>query len=185
MKKKLVIPIIMACALSATACVSKDVVEEVTDQTIEASTEVNEEDVSEDILENETSDEAEAETGEETFLNENDSRATFEADAKNMAEDFQTIIADKDMASVATYLNYPCYIGTVNGGITVNTEDEFLSLEVSDVISDALVEAVTSDVISENTVSEAGLVVGAEEGKPNVIFNQDEYGTIGISGINN
>ena len=195
MKKKIVIPLIAACALSATACASKDVVEDVsnnsTEVTTESETEENMEETSDTVTEEETSDISEDESltlydkdGIETFVDGNSEEAVFEADAKSMAEDFQTIVADKDMESVATYLNFPCYVDTMDGEVVVNSAEEFMELGVDGVLTDALISAVSEDDLSDNTISEAGLVVGSEEGKPNVVFGQDEEGNIGIVGIN-
>lgn len=195
MKKKIVIPLIAACALSATACVSKDVVDDVsnnsTEVTTEAETKETVEETSDTAAETEATEETETESlalydkdGIETFVDGNDEKAVFEADAKNMAEDFQTIIADKDMESVATYLNFPCYVDTMDGEVVVNNVDEFMELGADGVLTDALVSAVSEDDLSDNTISEAGLVVGSEEGRPNVIFGQDEEGNVGIVGIN-
>lgn len=102
---------------------------------------------------------------------------------REVAKAIQSNIADKNMEDLSLVVAYPCYVG-VGEGVIVKDQAEFLALDVNEVITDEMVEAVKNADMDSLSISEAGLVVGSESGKPNITIGVTEDDAVGIVGIN-
>ncbi len=179
MKKKMMAMLIAVVAISAAAC-SKPAEE----TTAAAETEA----VTEAVTEGET----EAEPSEETEESSEDATDNAEAEdtelaaetAKVLAKALQEDIDEISAEDLAIVMAYPCYVGVGKDGETVDSEEEFLAIDPSQYLTDGLKEAIKAADIDSLEWTEAGIVVGAPEGTPNVIFGLSEEGTVGITGIN-
>ena len=96
------------------------------------------------------------------------------------ASEIQTAVGNKDMEALADLTAFPVYVEVVDGGV-VNTRDEFLKLDVNDIITEELMDAVENTDISQLSPSEAGFVMG--EVQPNIIFGVVN-GELAIQGVN-
>ena len=123
-----------------------------------------------------------AAAGDETLSPEEDAALTEEI-ARMLAESLQESVDEAAAEDLSILIAYPCYVG-VGDGVVVNNEDEFLAIDMDEYMTDEMKEAIKSADIENIEMTEAGLIVGAESGTPNVIFGIAEDGTVGITGIN-
>ena len=120
--------------------------------------------------------------GYETISPEEDAALTEEV-SRMLAESLQESVDEAAAEDLSILIAYPCYVG-VGDGVVVNNEDEFLAIDMDEYMTDEMKEAIKSADIENIEMTEAGLIVGAESGTPNVIFGIAEDGTVGITGIN-
>ena len=117
-----------------------------------------------------------------TRLADSDAVPALATDRLQMAADIITAVNSGSIELLASLTNYPVYVD-LDGGMTVETADEFKALGADALFTDALVEAVTTvDLLSLEEV-EAGVVLGDDAGN-NIIFRENEDGNLGVAGIN-
>lgn len=103
--------------------------------------------------------------------------------AGEFAAKVESAVAAKDLSALADLVTYPVYVG-LGEGQTVETKEDFLKLDAAKVFDSKLVDAIASVDNAKLSATEAGIVLGAAEGKPNIIFSAKEDGSFGITGIN-
>lgn len=117
---------------------------------------------------------AETSTGEE---------AAAEADPKVMAfaNQVKEAVAAKDLDALSALIAYPVYVGIEEGAVIENA-DALAELGAEAVFDESLVSAI--DAFDNATLVEVGAGYVMGDGKPNIIFDRQEDGSFGITGIN-
>lgn len=144
------------------------------DETTEAQTEENQEPAEEE------SSEAQSESGNEQNYEDN-----FAVDSEAVvafAEKVQAAVAEKNLEALADLTGYPVYVGFTDGGVGVNTRDEFIELGADKIFTQELLDSVAGADIENLSPSMAGFTV-TKDGAPNVIFGVRD-GKLTINGIN-
>lgn len=105
-------------------------------------------------------------------------------DAAAFTDEVEDAVMNKNIKSLAEMVTFPVYVASVveNEGVVADKE-AFLAISKDALFTEAFVDAVTAFDSSTIEKVEAGYVIG--EGALNVIFNVDEKGNLGITGINN
>lgn len=178
--------VLVAAGLALTACGSKEAettaasaAETVAETTSEAAEESTEAVSSEAASAETTSAEAAEETETTDALTEAELKGLYEA----FGESVKMAVKNKSMAELAELTAYPLYIG-IDGGLTIQNEEELLALDGSKIFTDELMKAVEDADLASIEVSEAGYVIGDASGTPNVTVGLDADGAMGITGIN-
>lgn len=200
MKKWVAVLAVMIISLTIMACgkkeeavpdvsVENETVEE--SQKIEGTTEETEEVTEENVAEEEQTAEAEeepaAETPQEEAGNqeENSYEDNFAVDneaAAAFAEKIKTAVSNQDLEALADLTAFPVYVGFADGGIGVNTREEFMELGAERIFTPEMVESVTAADNSTLSPSMAGFAI-SKDGRPNIIFGVVE-GKLAIQGMN-
>ncbi|MDE7013719.1 MAG: hypothetical protein K2P19_03465 [Kineothrix sp.] len=88
-----------------------------------------------------------------------------------------------DVIALADLTNFPVFLdnGTIHNA--VNTRKEFEAIPSENIFSEALVERIVNYNLFDLTYTDAGFVLGGN-GTPNITFDVDDEGILGIIGIN-
>lgn len=88
-----------------------------------------------------------------------------------------------DVIALADLTNFPVFLdnGTIHNA--VNTRKEFEDIPSENIFSEALVERIVNYNLFDLTYTDAGFVLGGN-GTPNITFDVDDEGILGIIGIN-
>lgn len=108
-------------------------------------------------------------------------------DALAFAADILFACKYRDINSLSSLAGYPLYVKLGDEDQTIEDGGDFLKLPVSEVLSDERVKAVLSTNLFEvKELSGGKYVLGAKEGRPNIIFQKDEGRDSGfaVTGIN-
>ena len=73
--------------------------------------------------------------------------------AVDFAEKIKSAVAAKDQEALADLVNYPVYIGFKDEGQTVDTKEDFMKLDASELFTDDLLNAVANADESEDVLS--------------------------------
>lgn len=119
------------------------------------------------------------ETDEQTYT---DNFSVDQAAAEAFAQKIQAVVADKDMEGLADLMMFPNYVGFPEDAQFVETREDFLALDPSQVFTEDLLTEVSTADISSLEPSQAGFVLSAS-GRPNIVFGVAE-GSLAIVGIN-
>lgn len=119
------------------------------------------------------------EPDEQTYT---DNFSVDQAAAEAFAQKIQAVVADKDMEGLADLMMFPNYVGFPEDAQFVETREDFLALDPSQVFAEDLLTEVSSADISSLEPSQAGFVLSAS-GRPNIVFGVAE-GSLAIVGIN-
>lgn len=133
----------------------------------------------------ETADAQQSEASEETTALRDDYKDNFDVDEKAAAEFGRMIkeaVAQKDVEMLAGLTDFPVYVG-LSGGMVVETKDDFIALDVEELLSDEMVSSMAA--ADENTLSPsmAGFTLHGGNGMPSITFGVRD-GHLAISGIN-
>lgn len=207
MKKLTVILLVVAMSMTGMACgkkeeavpdvsVENETVEE--SQKIEGTTEETEEVIEENVAEEteapaeeeqtaETEGEPAAETPQEEAGNQEESsyEDNFAVDneaAAAFAEKIKAAVSNQDLEALADLTAFPVYVGFADGGIGVNTREEFMELGAERIFTPEMVESVGGSQTTEFPPSMAGFVLNPK-GTPDIVFGVTE-GKLAIKGIN-
>lgn len=71
----------------------------------------------------------------------------------DFAEKIKSAVAAKDQEALADLVNYPVYIGFKDEGQTVDTKEDFMKLDASELFTDDLLNAVANADESEDVLS--------------------------------
>ena len=179
MKKMKLAAVLIAIIVLGTACAGK---------AEETSAAAETEAVTEATEEAETSEEEDkaAEESQEAAdtASEDEDEALAKETARVLAKALKESIDEITPEDLAIAVAYPCYVGVGKDGETVKNEEEFLAIDPSQYLTEELKEAIKAADTDSIEWTEAGLVVGAPEGTPNVVFGLSADGTVGITGIN-
>lgn len=88
-----------------------------------------------------------------------------------------------DVMALADLTNFPVFLdnGTIHNA--VNTRKDFENIPSEDIFSEVLVERIANYNLFDLTYTDAGFVLGGN-GTPNITFDVDDEGILGIIGIN-
>ena len=126
--------------------------------------------------------EMESESAEESAASGyEDNFAVDSAAAEAFGKKVQAAVAQKDLKQLADLTAFPVYVG-LNGGISVDSREEFLDLGADQVFTQELVDSVGAADLSQLSPSMAGFVL-SDGSKANIIFSVRD-GKLAVSGIN-
>ena len=105
--------------------------------------------------------------------------------AVDFAEKIKSAEAAKDQEALADLVNYPVYIGFKDEGQTVDTKEDFMKLEASELFTDDLLNAVANADESEDVLSPsmAGFNLYSNDASASLTFSVQD-GKLGVTGIN-
>lgn len=124
------------------------------------------------------SEEAPAQEGEYT-----DNFSVSQEDAAAFAARIQEAVSQKDLEGLADLAAFPFYIGFEDGGVNVETREDFLAYSADDIFTSELTESIANADTSALNPSMAGFALTQGNGAPNIIFGVRD-GSLAISGIN-
>ena len=105
--------------------------------------------------------------------------------AVDFAEKIKSAVAAKDQEALADLVNYPVYIGFNDEGQTVDTKEDFMKLDASELFTDDLLNAVANADESEDVLSPsmAGFNLYSNDASASLTFSVQD-GKLGVTGIN-
>ncbi len=105
--------------------------------------------------------------------------------AVDFAEKIKSAVAAKDQEALADLVNYPVYISFKDEGQTVDTKEDFMKLDASELFTDDLLNAVANADESEDVLSPsmAGFNLYSNDASASLTFSVQD-GKLGITGIN-
>ncbi len=105
--------------------------------------------------------------------------------AVDFAEKTKSAVAAKDQEALADLVNYPVYIGFKDEGQTVDTKEDFMKLDASELFTDDLLNAVANADESEDVLSPsmAGFNLYSNDASASLTFSVQD-GKLGVTGIN-
>lgn len=105
--------------------------------------------------------------------------------AVDFAEKIKSAVAAKDQEALADLVNYPVYIGFKDEGQTVDTKEDFMKLDASELFTDDLLNAVENADESEDVLSPsmAGFNLYSNDASASLTFSVQD-GKLGVTGIN-
>ena len=105
--------------------------------------------------------------------------------AVDFAEKIISAVAAKDQEALADLVNYPVYIGFKDEGQTVDTKEDFMKLDASELFTDDLLNAVANADESEDVLSPsmAGFNLYSNDASASLTFSVQD-GKLGVTGIN-
>lgn len=105
--------------------------------------------------------------------------------AVDFAERIKSAVAAKDQEALADLVNYPVYIGFKDEGQTVDTKEDFMKLDASELFTDDLLNAVANADESEDVLSPsmAGFNLYSNDASASLTFSVQD-GKLGVTGIN-
>lgn len=109
----------------------------------------------------------------------------FEVDhaaAAAFAQDIQSVVAEKDLESLADLMMFPNYVGFPDDPQFVDTREAFIALGADRVFAEELLTEIAAADTAALQPSEAGFIV-SDSGCPNIIFGVSD-GRLAIVGIN-
>lgn len=127
---------------------------------------------------------ASAQQGEAAELRE-DYEDNFDVDEKSAAAFGRMIkeaVAQKNVEMLADLTEFPVYVG-LSGGIVVETREDFIALDVEELLSDEMVSSIAEADENDLSPSMAGFTLYGSDGAPSMTFGVRE-GHLAISGIN-
>lgn len=110
-----------------------------------------------------------------------DNFAVDAAAAAAYGKQIKDAVANQDLEALADLTSFPVYIG-LDGGMTVNSKEEFLELGAERIFTPELIESVGGADENNLPPSMAGFVLSTEDG-PNIIFSVVD-GKLAVQGIN-
>ena len=105
--------------------------------------------------------------------------------AVDFAEKIKSAVAAKDQEALADLVNYPVYISFKDDGQTVDTKEDFMKLDTSELFTDDLLNAVANADESEDVLSPsmAGFNLYSNDASASLTFSVQD-GKLGVTGIN-
>lgn len=105
--------------------------------------------------------------------------------AVDFAEKIKSAVAAKDQEALADLVNYPVYIGFKDEGQTVDTKEDFMKLDASELFTDDLLNAIANADESEDVLSPsmAGFNLYSNDASASLTFSVQD-GKLGVTGIN-
>ena len=126
-----------------------------------------------------------SEASKETTELRDDYKDNFDVDGEAAAEFGRMIkeaVAQKDVEKLAGLTGFPVYVG-LSGGIVVETKDDFIALDVEELLSDEMLSSMADADENALSPSMAGFTLYGSKGAPSITFGVRE-GRLAISGIN-
>lgn len=88
-----------------------------------------------------------------------------------------------DMKALSDLTNFPVFLDTGNYDGPINTSGEFEVIDSEKIFSEALVNRIVNYNLFDLKYTDAGFILGGN-GAPNITFDVDDDGILGIIGIN-
>lgn len=126
-----------------------------------------------------------SEASKETTELREDYKDNFDVDGEAAAEFGRMIkeaVAQKDVEMLADLTGFPVYVG-LSGGIVVETRDDFIALDVEELLPDEMLSSMADADENALNPSMAGFTLYGSAGAPSITFGVRE-GHLAISGIN-
>ncbi len=98
------------------------------------------------------------------------------------AEEIKGAVADKDVEALADLVAFPIYLGSTDGGESVETREEFVALGADRIFTEELMSEIAEADTEGLSPSMAGFSL-SKSGRPNIIFGVSE-GRLAVVGIN-
>lgn len=157
---------------------------ETTDEASSDETDTEETDSNSGETANETTD-SQQEAADPGYGNYEDNFAVSHEAAVDFAEKIKSAVAAKDQEALADLVNYPVYIGFKDEGQTVDTKEDFMKLDASELFTDDLLNAVANADESEDVLSPsmAGFNLYSNDASASLTFSVQD-GKLGVTGIN-
>lgn len=157
---------------------------ETTDEASSDETDTEETDSNSGETANETTD-SQQEAADPGDGNYEDNFAVSHEAAVDFAEKIKSAVAAKDQEALADLVNYPVYIGFKDEGQTVDTKEDFMKLDASELFTDDLLNAVANADESEDVLSPsmAGFNLYSNDASASLTFSVQD-GKLGVTGIN-
>lgn len=157
---------------------------ETTDETSSDETDTEETDSNSGETANEATD-SQQEAADPGDGNYEDNFAVSHEAAVDFAEKIKSAVAAKDQEALADLVNYPVYIGFKDEGQTVDTKEDFMKLDASELFTDDLLNAVANADESEDVLSPsmAGFNLYSNDASASLTFSVQD-GKLGVTGIN-
>lgn len=111
-----------------------------------------------------------------------DNFAVDAAAVTDFAKQIQTAVADQDLEALADLASYPLYVGTSDGGQSVESREDFIALGADQIFTEELLTEIAGADTEGLEASMAGFSLSAS-GRPNVIFGVAD-GRLAIVGMN-
>ncbi|MBU5429013.1 hypothetical protein KQI22_02885 [Kineothrix sp. MSJ-39] len=152
---------------------------------VNTSTETTDETSSDETNVNETASDASSSDEANTEETDSNSGETANEAAVNFAEKIKSAVAAKDQEALADLVNYPVYVGFKDNGQVVDTKEDFMKLDASELFTDDLLDAVANADESEDVMSPsmAGFTLYHNNEGASLTFSVQE-GKLGVTGIN-
>ena len=178
---------IAACGSNTKNADSQTEVSTTTEMTDEASsdeTDTEETDSNSGETANEATD-SQQEAADPGDGNYEDNFAVSHEAAVDFAEKIKSAVAAKDQEALADLVNYPVYISFKDDGQTVDTKEDFMKLDASELFTDDLLNAVANADESEDVLSPsmAGFNLYSNDASASLTFSVQD-GKLGVTGIN-
>lgn len=157
---------------------------EMTDEASSDETDTEETDSNSDETANEATD-SQQEAADPGDGNYEDNFAVSHEAAVDFAEKIKSAVAAKDQEALADLVNYPVYISFKDDGQTVDTKEDFMKLDASELFTDDLLNAVANADESEDVLSPsmAGFNLYSNDASASLTFSVQD-GKLGVTGIN-
>lgn len=157
---------------------------ETTDEASSDETDTEETDSNSGEIANEATD-SQQEAADPGDGNYEDNFAVSHEAAVDFAEKIKSAVAAKDQEALADLVNYPVYIGFKDEGQTVDTKEDFMKLDASELFTDDLLNAVANADESEDILSPsmAGFNLYSNDASASLTFSVQD-GKLGVTGIN-
>lgn len=173
--------------VTESSVVEESPVESESEQQTEAETETQTQEETVEAPETETeSEEAESEEGkgeEETNTPVYTDNFSVDAEAAAaFAKQIKDVVAAKDLEALADLTGFPTYVGFTDGGMGVETREDFIALGADKIFTDELLESIAGVDETTLSASRAGFSMSSNGG-PNVNFGVRD-GKLMINGMN-
>lgn len=157
---------------------------EMTDEASSDETDTEETDFNSGETANEATD-SQQEAADPGDGNYEDNFAVSHEAAVDFAEKIKSAVAAKDQEALADLVNYPVYISFKDDGQTVDTKEDFMKLDASELFTDDLLNAVANADESEDVLSPsmAGFNLYSNDASASLTFSVQD-GKLGVTGIN-
>ena len=157
---------------------------ETTDEASSGETDTEETDSNSGETANEATD-SQQEAADPGDGNYEDNFAVSHEAAVDFAEKIKSAVAAKDQEALADLVNYPVYISFKDEGQTVDTKEDFMKLDASELFTDDLLNAVANADESEDVLSPsmAGFNLYSNDASASLTFSVQD-GKLGVTGIN-
>ena len=157
---------------------------EMTDEASSDETDTEETDSNSGETANEATD-SQQEAADSGDGNYEDNFAVSHEAAVDFAEKIKSAVAAKDQEALADLVNYPVYISFKDDGQTVDTKEDFMKLDASELFTDDLLNAVANADESEDVLSPsmAGFNLYSNDASASLTFSVQD-GKLGVTGIN-
>lgn len=109
----------------------------------------------------------------------------FDVDSELVAAfgaEVKTAVANQDLEALADLAFFPMYIGFADGGVSVNSREEFIELGAEKIFTQEMIDAIAAADENSLSASRAGFSL-TDDGSPNIVFGVAD-GSLAVMGMN-